>query len=70
VFYDIEIGDTFRIRPDCDKLLATCRDEYDNIEYFRGEAYIPLGDESAAQTPGGTGWPIYPGAGIIYTEEA
>lgn len=42
--YDIRVGDTFRVRQDCDKLWATCRDRYDNGLNFKGEPYIPTGD--------------------------
>ena len=29
--YDITVGMTYRLRPDCDKAFVTCRDKYDNI---------------------------------------
>lgn len=41
--YDIQAGDQFRIRQDCDKLFTTCRDDYNNLLNFRGEPYIPVG---------------------------
>ena len=55
--YDIEPGDTFRIRPDCDKTLAACQ-SYGNVLNMKAEPYIPVGDglETAtprAQVPGG-----------------
>lgn len=32
----IEVGDTFELRPGCDKTLATCRDRFDNVLNFQG----------------------------------
>lgn len=58
--YDIQAGDTFRIRPDCDKKWETCRDVYSNIANFRGEPTIPTADESAQGTPGGIAYPVFP----------
>lgn len=52
--FDIEVGDTFRFRPDCDKRFATCRDVWNNMLDFKGEPLIPTNDGSAAQTPGAT----------------
>jgi uncharacterized phage protein (TIGR02218 family) len=37
----IQVGDTYEMIPGCDKLLATCRDRWDNVVNFRGEPYIP-----------------------------
>lgn len=42
--YEISVGDTFRIRQDCDKLWTTCKDRYNNGLNFKGEPYIPTGD--------------------------
>ena len=39
--YAIEVGDTFRIHPGCDKRLDTCIDRFDNVLNFRGEPYVP-----------------------------
>lgn len=52
VYYPIQIGDTFRIRRDCDKRLATCRDRFSNVLNFRGEPHIPVADEGSISTPG------------------
>lgn len=55
--YDILPTDTFRIRPDCDKTLSSCK-LYGNLLNMKAEPYIPVGDglETAtpsAQIPGG-----------------
>ena len=39
--FDIQIGDTLNIYPGCDKILATCRDKFNNIDNFRGFPHIP-----------------------------
>lgn len=44
--FPIEVGDTFQVRPDCDKTLATCRDTYSNMINFKGEPLIPIGEAS------------------------
>ena len=62
--FDIEVGDTFKIRPDCDKSMEQCRDDYDNFLNFRGEPLIPIGDEGSGQTPGGT-YPLFAGIGVV-----
>ena len=51
VAYDIEAGDTFRIRPDCDKTMADCK-KYGNLLNMKGEPYIPVGDGLETATPG------------------
>lgn len=48
--YDIEPGDTFRIRPDCDKTLADCT-KYGNVLNMKAEPYIPVGDGLETSTP-------------------
>jgi uncharacterized phage protein (TIGR02218 family) len=51
--YPIEVGDTYRIRPDCSKrFVEDCIDVWDNGPNFKGEPYIPVGDASAVQSPG------------------
>lgn len=51
--YAIEAGDTYRIRPDCQKrYLEDCIGIYDNGPNFKGEPYIPVGDAGSLQTPG------------------
>lgn len=58
--YPIEVGDTYRIRPDCAKrYLEDCIEEWENGVNFKGEPLIPVGDGSAIQAPGGQ----LPGAG-------
>lgn len=52
VAFPIQAGDSFRIRPDCDKRFETCRDRWGNKLNFKGENLIPVNDGSAAQTPG------------------
>ena len=62
--FNIQVGDTFKIRPDCDKSWEQCRDDYENILNFRGEPRIPVGDEGSGQTPGGT-YPLFTGFGVV-----
>lgn len=51
--YAIEIGDTYRIRPDCRKRYREdCIAVWDNGPNFKGEPYIPVGDATQVQTPG------------------
>lgn len=46
-----QVGDTFRIRIDCDKEFETCRDVHDNVLEFRGEHLTPVAD-TGLQVPG------------------
>lgn len=40
--YDIEVGDTFTIRPGCDKSAAMCKGRFGNLVNFRGHgAWVP-----------------------------
>lgn len=48
--FSVQIGDTFEIRPDCDKMFTTCRDVYNNMINFKGENLIPTGEP--INTPG------------------
>lgn len=50
--YPIQVGDTFRIRPDCAKTLAACQ-AYGNLLNMKAEPYIPVGDGLETATPGG-----------------
>ena len=51
--YEIEVGDTFKMRPDCAKRFAEdCVALFDNALNFRGEPWIPLTEESPSQYPG------------------
>lgn len=59
--FPIQIGDTYRIRPDCRKRFQEdCIDTWDNGINFKGEPYIPVGDTAAISTPGaqysGSSW--------------
>jgi uncharacterized phage protein (TIGR02218 family) len=39
---DVEVGDTFSIRPGCDKSAAMCKGRFDNLVNFRGHgAWVP-----------------------------
>lgn len=52
--YAIEVGDTYRIRPDCRKRYREdCIALWNNGPNFKGEPYIPVGDATQIQTPGG-----------------
>lgn len=51
--FPIQIGDTYRIRPDCRKrFIEDCIGVWNNGINFKGEPLIPTGDASAGQTPG------------------
>ncbi len=50
--YAIDIGDTYRIRPDCKKrYLEDCIETWNNGPRFKGEPLIPVGDGAEVQTP-------------------
>lgn len=52
--YAIEVGDTYRIRPDCKKhYVRDCIGVWNNGINFKGEPYIPVGDAASNQIPGG-----------------
>lgn len=51
--YPIEVGDTYRIRPDCRKrFVEDCIGVWNNGLNFKGEPNIPVGDGVAVQAPG------------------
>jgi uncharacterized phage protein (TIGR02218 family) len=50
--YPVSVGDTFRVRQDCDKTFAMCRDTHANAVNFRGEHLIPVADGGTNQIPG------------------
>ena len=43
--YAVQIGDTFTIRPGCDKNFATCRAKFGNAINFRGFPHVPGNDQ-------------------------
>lgn len=49
--YPIALGDTGRIRPDCDHTWARCGVDGNQLN-FKGEPLIPVGDTAAIQIPG------------------
>lgn len=49
--FDIVIGDTFRLRVDCDKQPYTCKNVWNNWLNYKGEPLIPVGDGIAVLTP-------------------
>jgi len=49
--WPIQVGDEYRIRPDCVKSLDACI-AYGNVINFKGEWFIPVGDGLETQTPG------------------
>lgn len=60
--YAIEVGDTYRARPDCRKrYVEDCIGVWNNGPRFKGEPFIPVGDSGkiqapGAELPGGTLW--------------
>jgi len=46
--FDIKPGDTFRVRPGCDKRVVTCKTKYNNIINMRAEPYVPGRDALAS----------------------
>lgn len=51
--YAIEVGDTYRIRPDCRKRYTEdCIGVWNNGINFKGEPLIPVGDGVGIQAPG------------------
>ena len=43
--FAVEVGDTFTIRPGCDKSFATCKTKFDNAINFRGFPHVPGNDQ-------------------------
>jgi len=41
MYFNVQVGDTFSMSPGCDKMLSTCRDEFNNVVNFRGFNDIP-----------------------------
>lgn len=50
--YPIKIGDTYRVRQDCDKSFDMCKVRHNNTLNFRGEHLTPVQDAASLQTPG------------------
>jgi uncharacterized phage protein (TIGR02218 family) len=48
--YAIQVGDTYRVRQDCDKTLVMCRDTHDNLLNRRAEDLIPV--DGSSMVPG------------------
>lgn len=48
--FDVQLGDQFQIRPDCNKLPSQCA-AYGNFLNFKGEPLIPVGDGVEVLTP-------------------
>lgn len=48
--FDIEVGDTFQMRPDCNKLPDDCK-KYGNFINYKGEPWIPVADGLEGATP-------------------
>ncbi len=49
----VEVGDTFTLAPDCDRLLTTCRDKYANLLNFRGYGIFVEGIDAMMKGPTG-----------------
>lgn len=45
--FSFTVGDTYEMVVGCDKMLATCRDKFDNLINFGGQAHLPGEDELA-----------------------
>lgn len=58
--FPVEVGDTFKIRPDCTKWkdgANGCKFHFGSTEWklhYRGEPHIPISDGDALNTPGAT----------------
>lgn len=62
--FDITPGDTFDIRPDCDKTPTNCT-FYANFINYKGEPLIPVGDGIALMTPGAQMPSTFAGSGVV-----
>ena len=68
---DIEVGDTFTIRPGCDKSAATCKGRFANLVNFRGHgAWVPgmselmvFGGQTADRRPRASDFLTWPRVG-------
>ena len=40
--YSVQVGDTFDVYPGCDKTGETCKNRFNNEEYFAGFLYVPV----------------------------
>lgn len=49
---DVAVGDTYSLRPGCDKKFSTCKDRYNNVKNFRGEPNVPGNDQVLAYPDG------------------
>ena len=66
--YDIEVGDTFTMRPGCDKSAAMCKGRFANLVNFRGHgAWVPgmgelaaFGGQTAEKKPRSSGFLAWP----------
>lgn len=57
--FNIQSGDTYRRRQDCNKVALTkgdlqgdCKDKHNNLLNFRGQNFIPIADASSSMLPG------------------
>lgn len=49
--YAIQAGDTFKAVAGCDKIFATCKTKFNNVNNFRGEPHVP-GTDAIMKTAG------------------
>ena len=49
---EVTVGDTYSLRPGCDKKFSTCKDRYNNVKNFRGEPNVPGNDQVLAYPDG------------------
>ena len=44
--HNIQVGDQFKLTPGCDRKFTTCKAKFDNAVNFRGEPFVPTGDQA------------------------
>lgn len=59
-FDNLNIGDTVIVKAGCDKLVATCRDKFNNLPRHQGFPYSPSTSPAKVGAPAtGLGWPFF-----------
>lgn len=57
IFDDLIVGDTVTVKAGCDKLVATCRDKFDNLPRHQGFPYLPTANPAGDTI--GAGFPNF-----------